>query len=160
MKPTRIALVSILLLCLPVLSQARDKGFSLGAGVGLSNLDEASVFLGMPDIDKSGTGFRFLVGWKFNEYFGLEAAYADLGAASIAGSFGDRILIGDDITTFEQNGVVVDRAASAINLSLAFFREFNKRVSALGRVGVSSWDIETTAAPGSVSPELTDDDGS
>ena len=160
MKSTRIILVLVLLLALPALSQARDKGFNLGASVGFSNLNEASVFLGTPDIDKSGTGFRFVVGWKFNENFGLEAAYSDLGGATISGGLGDRIVIGDDIITFQQNGVVVDRDVSTINLSLAFFHDFNKRVAVLGRVGMSRWDIGTTSPAGSLSPELNDDDGS
>lgn len=65
--------------------EANDHGFYLGAGVGQFNVqiddvdqtDEAIQRL--DDNDRSWKGF---IGWRFNKFLSLEAAYIDFGKAS------------------------------------------------------------------------------
>lgn len=47
-------------------------------GVGLGNATLEEDFDGL-NIDESTTAVRLIVGWRFNDYFGLEAGYQDFG---------------------------------------------------------------------------------
>ena len=67
-------LISILAVAsLPVHAES---GFYMGASVGSANLSDD--FDGL-SIDTDATAYRITAGWRFSEYFGIEAGYHDFG---------------------------------------------------------------------------------
>ena len=68
---------------LPLGAQAAEPtGFNAGAGVGQSIVDE-------PFADDEDVGYQVFGGYQFTPYFGLEAAYTDLGEVDLRGNAGE-----------------------------------------------------------------------
>lgn len=119
------------LLVLPIAAHADDSWY-VGAGVGLSNVDEFGI-------DEDDTGFKLFGGYHFNEFFGVEAAYVDLGEleeASIAGG---------PLTELEVDG---------FSLAAVGRYPITNAVSIHGKAGVYFWDADIV---GSIAPQFNDD---
>lgn len=76
MKIRHIAAVAVALtlLAAPTSSYAGD--FYIAASIGNANLDED--FDGF-EVDDNSTAYRIHAGWRFNDYFSIEAGYHDFG---------------------------------------------------------------------------------
>jgi OOP family OmpA-OmpF porin len=76
MKNTRlIALSSVLVLAA---AGARAEGLYIGGAIGQSH-DKSGADSTLAITDHSGTGLKAWGGWSFDEHFGVEAGYVDLG---------------------------------------------------------------------------------
>jgi OOP family OmpA-OmpF porin len=88
-----IPLITLLLVGLALCGPARADeapGFYLGVSVGQTQVDD--VCDGVTSCDDTDTGFKIFGGYQFNQYFGVEGGYVDLGKASATGSGADPLL--------------------------------------------------------------------
>ena len=107
-----IATAVLVLSGLLAASQASAQGFYIGGSVGQSNFDDSNA---IPDLITSGnvdskdTGYKIFGGYQFNQHFGLELAWVDLGKASYSGTF-----LGAPVTggTVETSASIFPRLAS------------------------------------------------
>lgn len=117
-----------------------EAGFYAGAGGGFTTVDVCDDLnaLGATSCDDSDFGFKIFGGFKFNQYFGAEAGYVNLGEVS---------------ATLSGIGVEVD----ADGFQLAAVGTYPiEQFSLLGKVGIYIWDLEASAAGASVSDDGTD----
>src|SRR3546814_18173329 len=97
---------------------AEEPGFYLGAGAGQSFVDETGY-------DDEDTAFSAFGGYQFNQWFGLEAGYADLGEL--------------------EPGV----AGQSLEASSAYFTAvgtlpFTDKFSGYAKAGFQRWDLDTS----------------
>jgi len=91
-------------------------------------------------VDDRGTAFRVFGGYRFSDWFAVEAALTSLGTAKA--EFAGRTRV---------EGVLVDGDGSinlkvrGINLSAVFTAPIAPRFDVFGRVGVMAWDAEAKA---------------
>lgn len=109
-------------------------GFLFGASVGSSSLE-------IEDFDESDTGFTGRVGYRFLDFFGVEASYVDFGAPE--GEIG----VGSVEAEAEVNGFAL--------FAVGAF-PFADRWEVFGKVGYFSWDLEADFSNG----REGEDDGS
>jgi OOP family OmpA-OmpF porin len=102
-------------------ANAQDKGFYAGAGVGQSFVDEGAY-------DDEDTAFSVFGGYQFNQYFGLEAGYADFGKIEAEGT--DAAFEGD-----------------SVYLTAVGTLPITDRFSAYAKAGLHRWNVDT-ALPG------------
>jgi OOP family OmpA-OmpF porin len=118
----------------PAAGPAPDpRGFYLGASLGTSHSNDwCGPYLDVTVItcDNSATGYKLYGGYRFNEFLGVEAGYADLGSfsATLAASYGS---INDKI---KLRGAI----AQAV-LHLPITGEF----SVFGKGGGIYWDLKS-----------------
>lgn len=164
----RLCLVLVFFIFLTGSALAMDPNFYIGAGYGVSSIDTGVTGLtGTASLDEDDGGFKIFGGFKFNNYFGIELGYADLGSAELKGNTGDTFILNGTTLTFLTNGVNIEAEATTIllegvvffpmdvitgNDSLKYFEPFLK-------VGVHFWDVEYTVAASSLSTVTADDDG-
>lgn len=102
---------------------AADKGFYLGGGLGQSRTTSSAT-----NVATTGTSFKLLGGYSFNQNFAVEAEYVDLGSfAAVTG------------TDIKGNAFGVS-AVGTIPLGEVF--------SLYGKVGATSVSTTATAQPG------------
>jgi len=75
MKIQSIIAVAALVAFTPIIAVA-DNGFLVAASIGSAELSED--FDGF-DVDADSTAFRITVGWRFNDYLGIEGGYQNFG---------------------------------------------------------------------------------
>lgn len=119
---TMPGLVLVALLFSP-LAQA-DTGVFVGASFGSSHMDKD--FSGL-NIDTDGNAFRFVGGFQFGNYFGIEAGYHDFG------DFSKTIDLGGFATR-------TDVAASGWTLGGTLGLPLSEQFSLYGRAGMFFWD--------------------
>ena len=111
-------------------AQAQQTGFYAGIGVGQA---KASKFCdGVPgSCDNKDTSFTGFVGYQFNERFGAELGYVDLGSYTASGVFlGVPFAATADAKTFELSGV------GTFPVSPGF--------SIFGKLGIHRWDVDVS----------------
>lgn len=115
-------------------------GFYIGAGGGFTSVDVCGdlVALGATSCDDEDVGFKIFGGLKFNQFFGAEIGYVDLGEVSASLS-----------------GVGVDVGADGFQVAAVGTYPI-EQFSLLGKVGVFFWDAEASAGAASVSDDGTD----
>ncbi|MCZ6559259.1 MAG: outer membrane beta-barrel protein [Gammaproteobacteria bacterium] len=99
LKP-RHALAAIIIGGLPIVAVA-DGHWYLGGAIGTANIDETISGFGF---NSDSTSYSFYGGRQFNDYFGLEAGYLDLG------NFNEQVLMG---------GIIVPISADADGFTFA-----------------------------------------
>ena len=110
-----------------------------GASFGKSDIDSS---IAIPDLITSGTvdgkdtGFKIYGGLQFNQYFGLEVAYVDLGKATYSGTF-----FGLPVT-----GGKVD--VSGVNLSAVGTYPLNPSFALFGKLGLFGWNTKASDVTG------------
>jgi OOP family OmpA-OmpF porin len=135
MNATKLLLAAAVLVLsgLVAASQASAQGFYMGGSVGQSDIDSS---IAVPDLITAGTfdgkdtAYKLFGGYQFNQHFGLEIAYIDLGSASYSGSF-----IGLPVT-----GGSVD--VSGLNFSAVGTLPLNAGFALFGKVGLFSWEAK------------------
>jgi OOP family OmpA-OmpF porin len=128
---TITTILTIVGLTLALASGAQaNEGFYVGGAIGKGYLDENIDGI---RIDTDSSTYRIYGGYGFTRYFGVEAAYLDLG------TFRETIDVG---------GVDVPVSASAAGFSLAAVGTLplSERFSALARLGYYFHDGESSAA--------------
>lgn len=117
------------LLGLPAVSQAESQWY-VGGSVGQSDVDEFGI-------DDEDTGFKVFGGYKFNEYFGLELGFVDLGELESG-----------------TNELDVDGVSFGAVGTLPLSEKF----SVHGKAGVFAWDADTRGAIGTRFSDDSDTD--
>ena len=100
-------------------AQATERpGFYLGAGAGQSFVDEAGY-------DDEDTAFSAFGGYQFNQWFGLEAGYADLG-------------------DLEPDVAGQSLEASSVYFTAVGTLPFTDKFSGYAKAGFQRWDLDTS----------------
>lgn len=81
------ALAALIIGALPTVAAA-DGHWYFGGAIGTANIDETISGFGF---NADSTSYRFYGGRQFNDYFGLEAGYLDLG------NFNEQVLVGGSV---------------------------------------------------------------
>jgi OOP family OmpA-OmpF porin len=129
-------------------TQASAQAF-IGGSIGQSTYDSnvADGLITSGSVDKKDTGFKLFGGYMFNQNFGVEGAYVDLGKASYSGDFFGFPVTGGKV------GVTGFNLAALVNLPVT--RDF----SVFGRVGMFMWDAKANDTTGGI-PFSAKNDGS
>lgn len=118
-------------------TQASAQAF-IGGSIGQSTYDSgiADGLITSGTVDKKDTGFKLFGGYMFNQNFGVEGAYVDLGKASYSGDF-----FGSPVT----GGKV---GVTGFNLAALVSFPVNREFSVFGRVGMFMWDAKASDTTG------------
>jgi OOP family OmpA-OmpF porin len=128
MKITIVASTALLMGLASFSSHAVDNGIYLGAGIGQGGVQFDEQFNGDRfDFDASDTAYKLIAGWRFLDWFSVEANYLDLGTAD------DRI-----------SGVDIDVDVSGWSLAAVGFLPIGP-VDLFARLGAVNWDAEISA---------------
>jgi OOP family OmpA-OmpF porin len=151
MKATQAIAAAVLVLSgLVAASQASAQGFYVGGSVGQSDIDDniTTGLITSGTVDGTDTGYKLFGGYQFNQHFGLELAYVNLGKASYSGSFGGAPVTGGKVET------------SGINFSAVGTLPLNPSFALFGKVGMFAWEAKasdvTNGAPFSATNDGTD----
>ena len=112
-----VLLSGLSLFALPALSQTQDNWY-IGGSINQAFVDEAGI-------DDDDTGFKVFGGYRFSDYFAIEASYYDLGDVSE----------GD-------NSFSVDGGSLRVMGSIPVSRDF----SLFGKVGMHAWNADVGGA--------------
>ncbi len=117
------ALAALIISALPAVAAA-DGHWYFGGAIGTANIDE--MISGFR-FDSDSTSYRLYGGRQFNDYFGLEVGYLDLG------DFNERVLVG---------GIVVPVSADADGFTFAAVGSVpaGQRFSLHATIGSFFWD--------------------
>ncbi|MFE8070890.1 outer membrane beta-barrel protein [Marinobacteraceae bacterium S3BR75-40.1] len=117
-------------------AEERDVRLQLGAGVGVTFVDELcdSTADDPIDCDDTATNYQALAGIRAGDYFGVEGGYVNLGEAES----GNDLLKG----TAEVDGQ---------KLQAVGYLPFNQHVSLFAKGGMFFWDLEGDAVTGGTS---------
>jgi OOP family OmpA-OmpF porin len=124
-------------------SASRAQGAYVGASAGTSRADVVCDLNVSCTSDDNDTGFKVFAGFEFAPEIAVEAAYVDLGEASISGQ--DTGFVGATRFTFETSGVNVAAVAS-LPMSNTF--AFN------AKAGLFLWNLDATATDATGSSTL------
>lgn len=142
MKATKLFAVALLVLSGSVAaSQASAQGFYIGGSVGKSDIDDDIAIPGLitsGTVDGKESGFKIFGGYQFNQNFGVELAYVDLGKATYNGTF-----FGSPVT-----GGKVE--ITGFNFSAVGTLPLNPSFSLFGKVGLFFWEAEASDVTGGV----------
>lgn len=130
LKPL-VMILGIGLVSLPVAGQTENYWY-VGAGVGLSDIDESGI-------DDDDNAFKLFGGIRINKFFALEAAYVDLGE-----------LEGDAVVGGPSNELEVEGVGIGVTGSYPLTEKF----SVQGKVGVYFWDLDVN---GTIADRFNDD---
>jgi len=140
MKATRIIVVAVLSLgSLIAACQVSAQSFYIGGSVGKSDFDDNNA---IPDlitsgsVDGSDTGFKIFGGYQFNQNFGVELAWVDLGKASYSGTFSGIPVTGGSVKT------------SGLNLSAVGTLPLGSGFALFGKVGFLAWESKANDVTG------------
>jgi hypothetical protein len=129
-KHSILAIALATALTVPAVASAQS-GFFVDGGVGQVRVDESGF-------DDKDTHFRLGGGWQWNQYFGLEAGWADLG------SFSEQVAIGAATGEFEADGWY-----AGVRAKVPFY-EGDRGFYARARAGILWWDATGRARAGTV----------
>ena len=149
MRATKLfAAVVLVLSGLVAASQASAQGFYIGGSVGNSDIDDeiTTGLITSGSVDGKDTGFKIFGGYQFDQNFGVELAYVDLGKASYSGSFFGAPVTGGKVEVW------------GLNISAVGTLPLNPSFSLFGKVGLFSWEAEASDVTGGV-PFSAKDDG-
>jgi len=144
-----IATAVLVLSGLLAASQASAQGFYIGGSVGQSNFDDSNA---IPDlitsgtVDSTDTGYKIFGGYQFNQHFGLELAWVDLGKATYSGAFLGASVTGGTVET------------SGLNFSAVGTLPLGSNFALFGKVGFFTWESKASDVTGGV-PFSGKDDG-
>lgn len=141
MRTTRLIVAAVLALGGPLAaSPVAAQGFYIGGSVGKSDFDDGNA---IPDLITSGTvdgtdtGYKIFGGYRFNQNFGLELAWVDLGKAGYSGTFQGIPVTGGTVETYGLNF----SAVGTLPLGTSGFSLF-------GKAGVYSWEAKANDITG------------
>lgn len=113
---------------------AADNGIYIGAGAGLSSVQEDDL-----DYDADANGYKLIAGWRFIDWLAVEANYVDFGS-------GDDDVLGEKIEV----------SADALTLSAVGFLPVGP-VDLFARVGAVDWSADLSSPNfGNASDDGTD----
>jgi OmpA-OmpF porin, OOP family len=142
MRATKLLAAAVLVLSgLVAASQVSAQGFYIGGSVGQSEFDDSNAIpelITSGSVDGSDTGYKIFGGYQFNQHFGLEVAYVDLGKASYSGRFGALTVTGGSVET------------TGFNFSAVGTLPLGSSFALLGRIGLFTWESKANDVTGGV----------
>jgi len=152
MRVTRLIAAAVLALGgLVAATQAMARGpFYFGGSVGQSNIDSDIAIPGLitsGTVDGKDTGFKIFGGYEFNQYFGVEIAYVDLGKASYSGRYGAATVTGGKVDVW------------GLNFSAVGILPLNPSFSLFGKLGVFGWEAKWSDTTGGFPYSSTENGG-
>jgi len=142
MRTTRLLAARLLVLGALVAAPPAwaQPGFYIGASAGSSSFenDITTGLITSGTVDTKSSGFKLFGGYQFNEYFGLELAYVDLGKATYSGSFFGAPVTGGKVEVW------------GLNLSAVGTLPLNPTFSLFGKVGLFAWEAKAKDTTGGV----------
>ncbi|HEX9684317.1 MAG TPA: outer membrane beta-barrel protein [Burkholderiales bacterium] len=140
MSPIKLVAAALLALGgLVAASQTAAQGFYIGGSVGKSDFDDDNA---IPDlitsgsVDGSDTGFKIFGGYQFNQHFGVELAWVDLGKAGYSGTFSGLPVTGGTVET------------SGLNLSAVGILPLGSGFALFGKAGFFAWESKAKDVTG------------
>ena len=140
MRTIKLFAAAVLVLSgLVAASAAPAQGFYIGGSVGQSDFDDSNA---IPDlitsgsVDGSDTGFKIFGGYQFNQHFGLELSWVDLGKASYSGRFGALNVTGGSVET------------SGLNFSAVGTLPLGSNFALFGKIGFFAWESNASDVTG------------
>ncbi len=121
-------------------SQASAQGLYLGGSVGKSDVDESitSGLITSGSVDGKDTGYKIFGGYQFNQNFGVEVGYVDLGKVTYSGFSG-----ASPVT----NGKV---DVSGLSISAVGTLQLNPSFGLFGKIGILDWKLKASDITGGV----------
>jgi OOP family OmpA-OmpF porin len=141
MKAIKMFAATVLVLSgLVAASQASAQGFYMGGSVGKSDFDDSNTtgLITSGTVDGKDTGFKIFGGYQFNQNFGVELAYVDLGKASYSGFFGAAPVTGGTVKT------------SGLNISAVGTLPLGSGFALFGKAGLFAWEAKANDVTGGV----------
>ncbi len=170
MKKIFKLLVLLLFSTISLTTFAGEQGFYIGGSLGytdsdlLSDSEEDAIDRGIAewgavgvtatyDDDENDLGFKFFAGYNINEYFGVEAAYVNLGDVTADASL-----------SYLAETLTVDVEAEADGFSFAGVARYPiyDRTEVFAKVGLFVWEADADASAtfgGVTASESYEDDG-
>lgn len=148
MRATKMFATAVLVLSgLVAASQASAQGFYIGGSVGKSDFDDNNTtgLITSGTVDGKDTGFKIFGGYQFNQNFGVELAYVDLGQASYSGFFGAVPVTGGTVKT------------SGLNISAVGTLPLGSGFALFGKAGLFTWEAKANDTTGGLPFSATDD---
>ncbi len=128
LKLKKLALGLVAVSAITVAAPTFAEGFYIGAGVSQAFVDEDGF-------DEDDTGGKIFGGYNFNDYFGIEGSYFDLGDISDSGS---------------------SAAIDGVSLAVIGKVPVSTNFSIFGKVGGHEWDADTA---GGVAGQVSSNSG-
>ena len=142
MKTTRLLAAALLVLAGLVAASgtSAQPGFYIGASGGKSDFDNdiATGLITSGTVDTQSSGFKIFGGYQFNDYFGLDIAYVDLGKATYSGSYYGVPVTGGKVEVW------------GLNLSAVGTYPFNSTFAVFGKVGLFVWEANAKDTTGGI----------
>jgi OOP family OmpA-OmpF porin len=140
MSPIKLVAAALLALGgLVAASQTAAQGFYIGGSVGKSDFDDDNAIPGLitsGSVDGSDTGFKIFGGYQFNQHFGVELAWVDLGKAGYSGTFSGLPVTGGTVET------------SGLNLSAVGILPLGSGFALFGKAGFFAWESKAKDVTG------------
>jgi OOP family OmpA-OmpF porin len=133
----KVVLTAVLALVVAGLPAMAQEGFAGASWLG-SGADFETAF---DDFDSDDSGWKIFVGYDFIKFFGLEAAYRDLGDFSETSGAGS-----------------IDAEVKAYDLAGRGVLPLGKAFELFGKLGYSTVDVDATTSTGLVTASASDSD--
>ena len=144
-----------------------ESNWYVGIGWGAAKIDNSiSSMTGSTTLNEDDGGYKFFAGYRFNEFFGVEAFYADFGESEIRANTGDTFFSEMTIWTVLVDDVEIqDEMRSAglgvvlsWPLSLVSNQPILKRITPYLKGGIHFWKSEMNFTVGGVDQQIEDHD--
>lgn len=136
---SRKLLLAALLAGCASMAQAAEPGLYLGAGIGQAGIEVEGndPDTGEVNFDGNDVGYKIYGGFRFVDWFGVEAAWNDFGKA-------------DDSTDVAGVPIETEFETDGFDVNLVGMIPVGERFDIFGKVGYFMWDAEgrSTAFPG------------
>jgi OOP family OmpA-OmpF porin len=126
MKKVILSVCSISALTFAASISAADAGAYLGGFIGKSKADELNDFSGLGvEVDDTDTAYKFIAGYRVNDYFAIEGFYIDNGEYTARSN------------RFSEN---ID--VSSVGVAALAIAPISPSVELHGKLGVHAWDAD------------------
>jgi len=140
----KLVLIMVGIIALATPASTAEKGFYLGAGIGVSSLDVRDFAPEYADLrfEQTDFGVKLFAGWRVSNFFAAEAGYTN---------FGDvRQWEGGNLEFFTEANIGISMfSAEAIGLI-----PLSEKVDIYGKLGYASWDSSIQVTTGGETEDL------
>lgn len=131
--------------------------FYFGLSVGQTKIDTGvSGLTGTASIDESDTGYKIFGGYKFDDTWGAEVHYADLGTASLKGNNGDRFTLDGTQYQFTSNNAAISVKATSIGAAIVAGYDVSGTVRPYAKLGLHRWDSDASVTSNAGNASISD----